>query len=343
MDPYFEHVLQTCQHPDPRQRLRALDMVEKAYLDQVDAEWLLFLLRRESTYQAQSALLGIMSQMGRRAPVAALVDILGSRKAQDWMLRERVATTLAALGEYAPIELLISILQDPTAEGGLREEIAGLLGAFRERVPIAVLVAAVADADPDVCAAAIGSLIDQGPRAPLEPILAHLAHPAWRVRKAAVRALSSARERAPIEPIVAALGDAHPRVREAAARGVDLLLEWFGARIPLTPLVAALADEDALVRETVLDGLANHPEYAPIELVVAALSDPNAYVRCAALLVLERMGNRVPEGVYLSLLRMTWADPFPNTRKFATKALLMLKGMQPGDEYSDEGEDFPGD
>lgn len=340
MDPHFQHVLQTCQHPDLRARLRALDTLEKAYLEQVEADFLLFLLHREPTYPEQSAILRIMSQMGPRAPVAALVDLLSSRETEHWMLREKVAATLAALRAYAPIALFIRILQDPTEETGLRKEIAGFLGEFGEHVPIDVLVSAVADPDPDICATAMGSLMEQGARAPLEPILAHVAHPVWRVRKAVVRALSHARERAPIEPIVAALSDIHPRVREAAALGVDLLLEWFGAGVPLAPLFTALADEDAQVRETALDALANHPQFAPIELVVAALQDQNAYVRCAALLVLERMGNRVPEEVYPAVLRMSLADPYPTARQLATKALRTLKGIQPGAEDDNEDKDY---
>jgi HEAT repeat protein len=343
IDPYFQHVLQWCQDPDRGKRMRALDTLGKEYLEQVESDFLLSLLRRAESYEEQSAILGIASQMGPRAPIAALLDILADRDAPDWMLRHAVARTLAALGEDAPVDVFIKILQDPTEDVGLREGIAGSLGDFGERVPLEVLVSAVEDSDPDICAAAIGSLIDQGPRAPLEPILAHMDHPEWFVRKAAVRALSYARERAPIEPIVAALGDVHPRVREAAALGMDLLLEWFGTRVPLAPLIAALSDEDAQVRESTLDVLANHPEYAPIEMVVAALEDQNAYVRCAALLVLERMGSRVPDVVYPKLLEMTWADPYPNARKYATRTLLMLKGVQLGEEDGNGNVDFIGE
>jgi len=344
MDLYFQQVLHECHHPDLRVRLRALETLEKEYLDQVKTDFLLLLLRRASRYEEQTAILGILSQMGPRAPVEELTNILLDRDAPNEIPRGVVAGTLAALGENAPIDLFIKILQDPTEDVGLREDIAGLLGGFGERVPLEVLVAAVGDSDPAVCAAGIESLMAQGPRAPIEPILAHIAHPEWYVRKAAVRALSSARERAPIEPIVAALGDADPRVREAAALGIDLLLEWFGSRVPLAPLVAALGDENANVRESSLDALANHPEYAPIELIVAALKDQNPFVRCAALLVLERMGsNRVPEEVYPTLLEMAGVDPYPNARKYANRAILTLKGFSLGRAHDHPGEEFTGE
>jgi HEAT repeat protein len=177
LDQYFHQMLHECRDPNLRERLRALEILEKEYLGQVKADFLLLCLRRASLYVEQTAILGILSQMGPRAPVEELTNILLNRDASDEMPRFAVADTLAALGEDAPVDVLIGILQDPTEEVGLREEIAGLLGEFGERVPLEVLIAAVGDAEPAICAAGIGSLIEQGPRAPLEPILAHLAIP----------------------------------------------------------------------------------------------------------------------------------------------------------------------
>jgi HEAT repeat protein len=342
-DPYFLHTLHACHHSDRNIRLRALEMLEKEYIAQVKADFLLHLLERASDYEEQAAILSVMSLLGPRAPVEELTTRLLDRDTQNWMLREAVARALAALGEPAPLDIFISILQNPTEEVGLREEIAYLLGRFGERVPVEVLVAAIGESDPAICAAAIESVMAQGHRAPLEPILAHITHPEWYVRMAAVRALSAAHERAPIEPVVAALGDPDARVREAAVMGIDLLIEWFGARVPLKPLITALSDEDANVRESALDVLANHPEFAPIELVIAALNDQNPYVRCAALLVLERMGSpRVPEEVYPILLTMASLDPYPNARKYANKAILTLKGFSPGTAHDFPGEEFTG-
>lgn len=287
---------------------------------------------RATHYEEQIAILSTISQLGQKAPVDELTAILQDRADSNELPRGYVAAVLAALDDRAPLEVFIALLQDPTEEIGLREDIAGLL--VGERVPLDVLLAAVADPEPGVCAAGIESLSEQGPRAPIEPILAQATHPDWYVRKAAIRALSAARERAPIEPIVAALSDPDARVRDAAALGVDILLEWFGSRVPLAPLIAALGDENANVRESSLDALANHPEYAPVELVAQALDDPNPYVRCAALLVLERMGSeRVPADVYPRLVEMTATETHINARRYATRTLLILKGILPGQAY----------
>ncbi len=208
-----------------------------------------------------------------------------------------------------------------------------MLGEFGERIPLEVLLDAVADEEPAVCAAGIASLSVRGSQAPLEPILAQLGHPEQYVRKAAVRALSSAEERAPIDSIVAALADPTWEVREAAAAGIDILLEWFGSRVPLAPLLAALSDESANVRETALDTLANHPAYAPLDLVVRALDDPGPYVRCAALLVLERMGSeRVQLELHPKLQAMASSDTYPNARKYAVRTLALLNGLPPPSE-----------
>lgn len=343
-DPYFLHLLRECRDPDHRQRMTALETLSKEYIEQVKADFLILLLHRATRYDEQTTILSMISQLGERAPIDELITILQDGASSNPFPRGYVASVLTSFGEKAPLDLFIRILQDPTEEIGLREDIAGLLGELGERVPLAVLVAAVSDEEPAVCAAAIASLIEQGSRAPLEPILAQVAHPEWYVRKAAIRALSFARERAPIEPIVNALSDPDARVREAAATSMDILLEWHGTRVPLAPLIAALGDEDANVRESALDALANHPEYAPIDQTSVALSDPNPYVRCAALLVFERVeSTRVPEEIYQTLLEMAALDPYPNARKFANKTVLILKGFQPGEAHHYPGEEFTGE
>lgn len=176
---YFQRVLQKCLSPDIGQRTRALDELGKAFLEKVEGSFLLTLLRRTSAHQEQSAILGIMGQIGTRAPRQALIDILTDREASSWISRSSVANTLTALGKDAPIEVFITLLQDPTEEVGLREEIAYSLGGFGERVPLEVLLKAVADSEPAVCAAAIQSLITQNPHTPLEPILAHVNDSEW--------------------------------------------------------------------------------------------------------------------------------------------------------------------
>jgi vesicle coat complex subunit len=76
--------------------------------------------------------------------------------------------------------------------------------------------------------------------------------------------------------------------------------------------------------------------------VVVALDDQNPYVRCAALRVLEQMGDRVLETVYLKLLEMASIDPYPNARKGANRTILTLKGFPLGKAHDYPGEEFTG-
>jgi HEAT repeat protein len=109
--------------------------------------------------------------------------------------------------------------------------------------------------------------------------------------------------------------------------------------VPLEPLFVALGDSEARVRESALYALSNHPQEVPVERVVQALDDPNPYVRCAALTVLEQMGRaRVPASVDQKLQEMAALEPHVNARKYAIKTLFVLKGMQPGSAHEYPGE-----
>ena len=76
------------------------------------------------------------------------------------------------------------------------------------------------------------------------------------------------------------------------------LRPWFPDQIPLELLLQSLHDEYAAVREDVLDAFGKIPLRIPVEPVIAALTDPVHYVRCAAVEMLGLMGERVPLSVY---------------------------------------------
>ena len=135
MDPYYQYLLHQCQHPELHERLRALDTLGKDYLDLIEADFLLALPRGTSRYEEQSAILGIMSQMGARAPVAALIELLEHREAAEWGLREYVAATLAALKESTLLDLFIRLLQDPMEEGACARRLRSFWGPLASRCP----------------------------------------------------------------------------------------------------------------------------------------------------------------------------------------------------------------
>jgi HEAT repeat protein len=91
----------------------------------------------------------------------------------------------------------------------------------------------------------------------------------------------------------------------------------------------ALKDEYPPVRENMLDAFGKIPLRIPVEPVAAALTDSTYYVRCAALETLSLVGERVPSSLYPLLQAMSGADPTSQVRLRATRALLLLHGMQP--------------
>jgi len=66
-----------------------------------------------------------------------------------------------------------------------------------------------------------------------------------------------------------------------------------------------------------------------VEPVIAALADPVAYVRCAAVEALGVMGECVPLRVYSILEKMAGFDESAHVRQRATRTLLLLHGMTP--------------
>lgn len=86
----------------------------------------------------------------------------------------------------------------------------------------------------------------------------------------------------------------------------------------------------SILPQAAVDALANDPARAPLEPIIAGLNDPVPDVRCAALETLGNMGDRASEELYPVLQAMSGADPSPQVRQRATRALLILKGFSVG-------------
>jgi HEAT repeat protein len=164
---------------------------------------------------------------------------------------------------------------------------------------------------------------------PIAHVLPYCTHEEKYLREAAIKTLMATEHCVPIDVILSALGDPEPEVRAAASFGCIRLLEWFGDQVPLEPLLQALRDEYPPVRENILDALGKAPLRIPVEPVGAALADSIFYVRCASLETLALMGERVPSSLYPALQKLSGSDPSAQVRQRATRALLLLHGMQP--------------
>jgi len=331
-DSFYRHLLQECQSADLQHRLEALDDLRKhGYLNLLEAQFLLDRLNSTSHWQEQKAILGLMSDIEQPLPTRALMAILEDWESSDVFLRMDVAHTLAVKKAEEALDLFLRVLLDPEEHPWLRETMTWDLALWGERISEELLPTLLVDTEPAVQTAALDVLRERPPQSiPLELVLPYCTHEKKYVREAAIKTLMATEQRVPIDPILTALHDPEPEVRAAASYGCISLLEMFGDQIPLEPLLEALKDEYPPVRENMLDAFGKIPLRIPVEPVAAALTDSTYYVRCAALETLSLMGERVPSSLYPLLQAMSGADPTSQVRLRATRALLLLHGMQPG-------------
>ncbi len=330
-DLLYLHLLKECQSDDPERRLKTLeDLRRHGYLDLIEAQFLLDRLNSTSHAQEQTAILRLMCEIKKPLPVDALMAILADWETSSVFLRMEVAHTLAKVQADEALGLFLRILQDSEEHPWLREAMTWDLAIWGKHISEELLLRLLTDPDPAVCAAVISVLHDRPSQTiPLEIVLPYCSHEKPYVREEAIKTLLATELRVPPAPILAALSDPDPQVRAAASYGCISLLEWFGDQIPLEPLLQALGDEHPPVRENILDALGKVPWRIAVEPVAAALTDVTFYVRCAALETLSLMGERVPSSLSPLLQELSGSDPFPQVRLRATRALLILHGMQP--------------
>jgi HEAT repeat protein len=326
-DDSFSFWLRQCQSPDPGQRLGALEELrQEEYLDRVEGQFLLDRLNATTDWQEQTILLQLMNEISRPLPTRALMAILADRETPTF-LRMGIAHTLAVAQAEEAFALLMHLLHDGEEEIALREVVVWDLPLWADRVPRDFLRQLLAD--PDLCAAAMDAWREQPAESiPIAEIVPYCTHEDHTLRVTAIKALLAAGQHVPLEVIFAALRDPEPDVRTAASYGCIGLMTWFGDQIPLEPLLAALSDTYPPVRENMLDALGKIPLRIPVEPVIAALLHAEFYVRCAALETLAVMGERVPSSLYPLLQAMSGADPVPQVRMRATRALLLLHGIE---------------
>lgn len=201
-------------------------------------------------------------------------------------VRDIAIQALAQLGERAPLEPLVAALQD---RGSGMEAAAQVLGQLGERAPIEPLLEAALSpysSGREAAAQALGQLRE---RVPLEPVLAALRDGDSGRREAAAGVLAQLGEYAPTEPLLSiALGDTYSAYREPPMAALAKLAEW----VPVEPVLAALQNPKAESRVAAVQLLGHLGARAPIEPLIAALHDDSDTVRVAAARVLGQLGER---------------------------------------------------
>ncbi len=280
-----------------------------------------------------------------------LVDVYSDRlrHARRWSEREHAAETLGLAGLSPAVPALVEVLRDRHEEASVKSAAASALARLRDATAIPLLVQELARVDEHSSrnvAEAIASFGSMATPALLE-ILLDASHATARVW--AARILGQIRDPRAVDDLVARLNDRDDRLRMAAAEALGVIGDPRAlqsivratlrdpapqvrahaagavARIEgeraVDVMVAALADPDYATRIRALEAFETMrvEDTSPLE---AALRDPNAEVRRRAALALERVGylDRV-------VAQLTADDQATRTRAYAALSLLGEVGL----------------
>lgn len=268
-------------------------------------------LRSAARWSERTHAAEVLGLAGAVAAVPALVEALRDRHEDERSVKVAAASALARLRDPSAIALLVRELTDVDEQSS--RNVAEALVAFGELAvgPLLELLGDAAHPTGRLWAARIlGRVAD--PRA-VDDLVARLSDRDDRLRMAAAEALGAIGDPRALQPIVrATLRDPAPQVRAHAAGAVARIE---GERA-VDVLVAALADPDYATRLRALEAFETMrvEDTSPLE---AALRDPNAEVRRRAGLALERVG-------YLERIVAQLASEDSTVRTRAFTALLEI-------------------
>ncbi len=262
----------------------------------------------------------------QRMPVEALIDAL--RDPDPW-LRKQAVEGLVRLGAQAPVDALVTVLQQDR-DAGVRSYTVDALSKLEEYTPIEALIAALNDPAPGVRLYAVRSLARLGKRAPVGALLRAFEENDKAIQSVIASALDDLGvpgwahphlKNRSTEAVVESLRDQAHAIRLEA---IKALLERPPGEIPLEPVVAALQSpqNNKDLRLVVVEVLRRLGERLPIEPLVKALeADPDHDVRVAVAEVLAEQGVRAPVE---ALIRATINDPVDVVRE---EVCWALKGL----------------
>jgi HEAT repeat protein len=269
--------------------------------------------RRWSEREHAAETLGLA---GLAQAVPALVESLRDRHEDEASVKSAASTALARLRDATAIPLLVQELArvDEHSSRNVAEAIVGF-GAMATPALLELLIDPAYAAARVWAARILGRIGDPGA---VDDLIARLSDRDDRLRMAAAEALGAIRDPRALQALVrATLRDPAPQVRAHAAGAVAHIE---GERA-VDVMVAALADPDYATRIRALEAFETMrvADTSPLE---AALRDPNAEVRRRAALALERVG-------YLErvVTQLTAQDQATRTRAYAALTLLGEVGM----------------
>ena len=270
----------------------------------------------------------VLGRIGKPEAVNALTEALWDK---DASVRAAVLTALAGmksertglLDDPAPPDvagLILPMLRD--RDPVVRAEAARVLPVTGEDRVVKSLIAALKDPDPRVRIAVAQALPATADSRTVEPLLETLCDPEPQARIAAMEALIESYDRRAKEPLFALFRDKSPQIRQAAIEQLGRIPSRHTMRL----LMTAMKDEDADVRAAATVRLSDllsslgKKRTAVRESFIAALQDPSAAVRVAALAAIPQLGVPNAQDLVQPMLK----DPDPYVRRDAISVLYRV-------------------
>jgi HEAT repeat protein len=208
------------------------------------------------------------------------------RSASSWSERLHAAEVLGRVASAGSMPMLVETLRDAYEDQSVKAAAADALASIREPEVIPLLIDELLRVDehatPRIAEALVGfgKLVTSG----LVGLLEHHEHQAARVW--AARILGSVGDAAAVDVLSAGLRDRHDLLRIAAAEALGAI----GEGRALQPLVqAALRDPAPQVRAHAAGAVAKIAGERAVDVLVAALSDPDYATRIRALEAFENI------------------------------------------------------
>lgn len=268
-------------------------------------------VREASTWSERAHAAEVLGLVGVASAVPALVAALRDPHEDVDSVKAAAATALARIHAEEAIPLLVGELR--ASDAGSSPRVAEALTRFGAPA-VAPLVELLRDEEHPQAAVWAARILGRiGDRAATSALLERLFDRSDTVRMAATEALGSLGDRRATQALLrAALSDPMPQVRAHAAGAIGRM----GAEASIDVLVAALADPDYSTRVRALEALEmiQPTDTGPLE---RSLRDENADVRKRAALALDRVG-------YLSARVAELASEEPAVARRASAAVLEL-------------------
>ena len=268
-------------------------------------------VREASTWSERAHAAEVLGLVGVASAVPALVAALRDPHEDVDSVKAAAATALARIHAEEAIPLLVEELR--TTDAGSSPRVAEALTRFGA-LAVAPLVELLRDEEHPQAAVWAARILGRiGDKAATAALLERLFDRSDTVRMAATEALGSLGDRRATQALLrAALSDPMPQVRAHAAGAIGRM----GAEASIDVLVAALADPDYGTRVRALEALEmiQPTDTGPLE---RSLRDENADVRKRAALALDRVG-------YLSARVAELGSEDPPVARRASTAVLEL-------------------